>query len=98
MSPNNLRIIFSKNPEVFTKETDEKLVLYDAGMEAVHILNRTAYLIWELCDGQHTISDIEEIMRDRFSIDHEYDLMNDIDQAVQQLLVKGLLVERNSQE
>ena len=98
MSPNNLRVTFSKNPEVITKETDSKLVLYDTRKEAVHILNRTAYLIWELCDGQHTISDIEDIMRERFSIDHEYDLMNDIDQAVQQLLVKGLLVDRNSQE
>jgi hypothetical protein len=46
----------------------------------------------------HTINDIEKAMRERFSVDREYDLMRDIDQAVEQLLSKGLLVEENSQD
>jgi hypothetical protein len=89
---------FCKNPSVSSKITDSDLILYDASMNSVHILNRTANLIWELCDGMHTINDIEKAMRERFSVDREYDLMRDIDQAVEQLLSKGLLVEGNSQD
>jgi hypothetical protein len=90
--------IYYKNPSVSSKITGADLILYDASMNSVHILNRTANLIWELCDGLHTINDIEKAMRDRFSVDHEYDLMRDIDQAVHHLLMKGLLVESESQD
>ncbi|MBE0410621.1 MAG: PqqD family protein [Anaerolineales bacterium] len=89
----NPKITFTKNPEVSSKATEAELILYDASMEAVHILNRTAYLIWELCDGMHSISDIERAMRERFSVDNEYDLLRDIDLAIHQLLSKGLLIE-----
>jgi hypothetical protein len=89
---------FCKNPSVSSKITDTDLILYDASMNSVHILNRTANLIWELCDGMHTVSDIEKAMRERFSVDNEYDLLRDIDQAVHHLLMKGLLVKGHSQD
>jgi hypothetical protein len=92
------KTIFYKKTTVSSKNTGVESILYDASMDSVHILNRTANLIWELCDGMHTISDIEKTMRERFSVANEYDLMRDIDQAVDQLLSKGLLLEGNCQD
>jgi hypothetical protein len=92
------KTIFCKNPSVSSKETGSELIVYDANMNSVHILNRTAYLIWELCDGMHTVSDIEKAMRERFLVDNEYDLLRDIDQAVHHLLMNGLLVKGHSQD
>jgi hypothetical protein len=98
MNTSDLKITFSKNPKVSSKATETELILYDASKQAVHILNRTAYLIWELCDGMHTVSDIEKAMRERFLVDNEYDLLRDIDQAVHHLLMNGLLVKGHSQD
>ena len=89
---------FCKNSAVSSKINGTNLILYDANMDSVHILNRTANLIWELCDGHHTISDVEKDMRARFSVAKEYDLLGDIEQALQNLLSKGLLIECESQD
>jgi hypothetical protein len=43
---------------VTLQDLGDEVILYDSEKENVHILNNTAYIIWNLCDGQHTIEDI----------------------------------------
>jgi hypothetical protein len=48
-----------RREDVVCKPLDEaETMLYDPETEAVHILNSTARLIWELCDGEHTVADM----------------------------------------
>ncbi len=37
---------------------DDEAVLYDPAHHAVHYLNRTAWFIWNCCDGQRDAEDI----------------------------------------
>jgi hypothetical protein len=84
---------FLRNPDIYLKEMGDEAILYDDGMKALHVLNRTARLIWEHCDGYHSIPDIERILRTHFSIDNSVDLETDIRQTLDTLLSKGLVRE-----
>ena len=51
----------------------------------------TARLVWELCDGQHTVEDVERAIKLSFSVDDEHDVIGDIHQTLEILAAKGLL-------
>ena len=43
-------------------------VLYQAGRDRVHFLNPTAVIVYELCDGKHTVQEIAQFMQESFSL------------------------------
>jgi len=65
-------------------------MLYDSLGRAVHVLNETAYFIWQRCDGQHTI---KEIIQEASSICKvpEEEVRTDIGDCVSTFREKGLL-------
>ena len=48
-----------RKPHILTHEISGDTFLYDSEADAIHVLSPTAKLIWELCDGEHTITDAE---------------------------------------
>ncbi len=50
-------------------EVDDGLLVYQAQPECVHHLNNTAAVVFELCDGQNTVSDISEQLALVFGLD-----------------------------
>ena len=73
------------------------LLVYTAGDPAhggaVHTLNATAALIWDLCDGAHSPSDIEAAVRRSFQIPADRDLASDVAAILASLSEKGLLAD-----
>ena len=67
--------------------TDETLV-YDLGGHRAHCLNRTAALVWGLCDGENTVSRIAEQVGDRLSARVPEEVVR---LALEQLEDRGLL-------
>jgi hypothetical protein len=76
---------------ITVKDMGEETFLYSADEEAIHILNPTAQLIWELCDGEHTIVDMEQAIRANFSVPDEHDVTKDIQRTLDVFADKGLL-------
>lgn len=66
-------------------------LVYAVEAEAIHVLNRTAKLVWDLCDGTHSVSDMEQIIRTQFSVPPGEDVAGDIENTLEQLANKGLL-------
>src|SRR5690349_16917533 len=58
---------------------------------AIHALNPTARLIWDLCDGTHTVAEIEAALRAAFEVPAETDLQVDISRTLEVFQRKGLL-------
>lgn len=48
-------------------ELADETIVYDLERHRAHCLNRTAALVWELCDGEHTVSLMSERMGERLS-------------------------------
>jgi len=58
---------------------------------AIHALNPTARLIWDLCDGLHTVAEIEAALRAAFEVPAEADLQGDVRGTLQEFQRKRLL-------
>ena len=85
-----------RKPGITVKDIGDETLLYSAAEEAIHILNPTAQLIWELCDGEHTVEDMEQAIRAGFSVADEHDVTTDIRRTLAVFAGKGLLKEGSS--
>jgi hypothetical protein len=79
-----------RKPGIIVKDIGGETLLYSADEEAIHILNPTAQLIWELCDGEHTVEDMERAIRASFSVADEHDVVGDIRETLELFASKGL--------
>ena len=77
---------------VTLQDLGDEVMLYDSEKEDVHILNNTAYAIWNLCDGEHTIEDIQKHMGSQFPDITEEDLIGDIKVTLDEFIEKKLVV------
>jgi PqqD family protein of HPr-rel-A system len=77
---------------VVTKELDSELMVYDPDLDAVHVLNATALLVYKLCSQGKKPAEIEHEMRQRFAIDQDEDVLRGIQECIAELREKGLLV------
>jgi len=78
---------------VTLQDIGDEVIIYDSEKENVHILNNTAYAIWNLCDGEHTIEDIHEHLERKFpDIAAETDLIEDIKTTLNEFLEKKLII------
>ena len=80
-----------RRPGIIAKDIGGETLLYGAEEEVIHVLNPAARLVWELCDGQHTVKDVARAMRAGFSVDDEHDVIGDVQQTLQVFAAKGLL-------
>ncbi len=76
---------------IFVQDIGREMLLYNAQEKVFHMLNPTAKIIWELCDGKHTIEDMERIIRAKFSFSNGHDVIKDIQQILDVLANKGVL-------
>lgn len=85
-----------KNPrrvnDLLEKDLGDEVVLYASSGCVIHVLNRTAYSIWALCDGEHSVADIEQIVRGSYAVPNGgVDVQADIRATLKTFADKGLL-------
>ena len=83
-------MVFRPNPDVQSTCMDGEAVLLDLSTGRYYTLNRVGSLIWEHCTGNHTISDIQTVLCDRFDAAPERAL-DDLVTLVNDLIQEGLL-------
>jgi len=77
--------------DVTVQVMGDEVMLYDNAGEKIHVLNHSAYAIWELCDGSHTVEDIGAELRDQYH-DAGKDVVDDIRLIIDDFIKKGLVV------
>lgn len=77
--------------KLVTKELDSELMIYDPDLDAVHILNSTALLVYKLSSEGKRPVEIEREMRQRFAIDQDQEIASGIQECIVELQAKGLL-------
>jgi hypothetical protein len=66
-------------------------LLYDPVADAVHVLNPTAWAIWELCDEEHTPDDMAAHLRVHFAGASDQDVDADVNLALRAFEREGLI-------
>ena len=67
-----------KQKGIITQDIGDEVVLRNADQKTIHVLNTTARIIWDICDGEHTVEDMEHQLRERFSIPDNVNVLDDI--------------------
>ena len=80
-----------KRGSVLRRDMGDETVLYDSKTGAVHALNPTASLVWDLCDGEHSLEAMEEILRGQFSVSESETITEDIRKVIDRFTNEGLL-------
>ena len=70
----------------------DEVMLYDSDNEKIHVLNHSAYAIWQLCNGENSLVDMCEKLIAKYE-DSNLDLVDDDIQAtIDGFIQKGLLI------
>ena len=69
----------------------DETVLYNEESGAIHVLNPTALLVWNLCDGEHGLAEMEQAIRAEFSVGAEHPVSKDIQEVLENFSKEGLL-------
>jgi hypothetical protein len=82
----------AKRSKLVVRELADETLVYDVEGHSAHCLNRTAALVWELCDGRNTISRIAGRMGERLSARVPEEMVGEVVRlALEQLADRGLL-------
>ena len=90
ISPATLRPL-RREDQVVEREIDGSLVLYDHGHQRVHVLNPTASMIWQMCDGNHAAEEIAAQLAAMFP-SHADAIPDDVASVLRMFAVERLLV------
>ncbi len=71
-------------------EVDDGLVIYDGQSDRVHYLNMTAGVVFSLCDGEHSESQVVALTRETFDGEDLSD--TDVAACLAQLRTEGIVV------
>ena len=72
---------------------DEEILLYRPSTHKAIHLNGTAAVIWRLCDGTRTVTDLVDCLVAEFP-DAKPRIAHDVQEAIDQLLREGALIEK----
>jgi hypothetical protein len=70
-------------------QTPDGWVIYQKETDRVHFLNPTAALIFELCNGRHTVMEMETILSTAFALSAP--MTQKVDLCVSSLVDQGLV-------
>ncbi len=76
---------------VIEKQVGPNWMVYDADDDAVHVLNPTARMIYEMHREGMGVAAIAEALRSHFQVPPEKVLATDIEKVIQDLSARGLL-------
>ena len=76
--------------DVLTEPFEDQAVVVDLVSGEYHTLNQTGMLIWEHCDGKHSLDDLAKVLVQRFELDAD-EALTDVRYLIERLSTAGLL-------
>ena len=79
-----------RNEDIIWRTIDDKIVLIGKDGLVIHVLNKTAARIWELCDGANDPDDITTALCERFDAPREQ-IAADVTETMGRFAYRGIL-------
>ena len=77
-------------PQILETDVDGEISLYNPTNESVTILNGTASDVWLLCDGGHSIEEIQDLLAASYGTTRE-SVSEDVERTIAEFHTAGLL-------
>lgn len=79
LASSKLWVIYHQNPNIVIREEDkEAVLLFNPDNADVKVLNTTGKMIWELYDGQRSLSEIIHILSEDFDVQDSDRVVEDV--------------------
>ncbi len=82
---------------VSVRKLEDECLLYDEAKGRLHVVNAAAGSVWELCDGSHSLREMEAKIRDAYEIPPGTDLAADIHRTLDEFANLELLEPRSGE-
>jgi Coenzyme PQQ synthesis protein D (PqqD) len=81
----------ARRAELVVQNLPEETLVYDLKTNEAHCLNKTAAFVWKYCDGNNSVSDISDLVKNNFgtAVEDEFVWL-----ALSQLEERNLLQEK----
>jgi hypothetical protein len=79
-----------QSKDVIWRRIGDDIVIIREGELFSHVLNKTAAIIWEMCDGKSGIDEIAARLCERFEVSYE-EAQTDVDTTVKTLTKANVL-------
>ena len=76
-------------PGLEVNEVRDGLTVFDSVADRIHYLNQTAAVVFTLCDGRHSVSDMAAFLAEAFELDEPP--LDEVQECVGQLVRLGLI-------
>lgn len=74
------------------RQLDEEWVVYDGAGEKLHVLNRSAAIVWLFCTGDNTVDKVIDSVANAFELQQpREDFENDVRRTIGEFAEKDLL-------
>lgn len=80
-----------KKETIVMRDMGDETVLYNPETKAIHVLNKTSSMVWEYCDGKHSLEMIENKIIDKFDVSNVPYIKDDIRETLNQFSQLGLI-------
>jgi len=80
-----------RRENITIQDLGDETLIYDPEKENVHILNATAKAIWDLCNGENSIEDIQKNLINLFPGVSQDDLLSDISTTINDFKDKNII-------
>jgi len=80
-----------KGDDILWEDIDEETVVFDLRNKNTYSLNQMASIIWLMCDGQHTSSEICDVISEEVLTVSSAQVLTDVLKIVADLINKGLV-------
>jgi len=76
---------------VLSRQLGDESILYDSKNGNVHVINSVAEFVWNMCDGSHSLSDMERHVQERYQSSGEANVLEDLRNIIQDFLNLGVV-------
>jgi hypothetical protein len=81
---------------ILARELGDEWILYDPEISAVHIVNEMAEFVWRMCDGQHSLEEMERMATAAYQIPDRTDVRAELESVIQSFADRGMLASQEA--
>ncbi|MEW6380290.1 MAG: PqqD family protein [bacterium] len=91
-----------RKDSIEARDLDGEAILYNPDTKHVHILNKAALQVWQMCDGQHSIRDMAVAIAEMYSLSpgerEGARVEQDIQRIIDDFAAQGMIVKQDEDE
>jgi len=85
-----------RKEEIVCQKLGDEWILYDLEPGSIHIINAMAEFVWRMCDGCHSIEEMERQIADAYEVPGGMNVRADVQSVIQSFADLGMLASQEA--